>query len=95
MIKIWGKLIKNHKIIKDAVLEYKESGSRSEMVKLSLNDFALELDIARPIWLPKNEKDLSQFIVTTFFADQFLEGVDFDSFVIEIISQDKKKQKTN
>lgn len=92
MLKIWGKLMKNHLIQRDAVLEYDSAKSRAEVVRQSLNDFAIELDIARPIWLPKNEKELSNFIVTTFYPDQFMEAVDFDCLVIEIIGEKKKNR---
>lgn len=92
MLKIWGKLMKNHLILRDAVLEYESAKNRAEVVKESLSDFAIALDIARPIWLPKNDKELSKFIVTTFYPDQFMESIDFDCLVIEIIGDEKKRR---
>ncbi|RRD93686.1 hypothetical protein EII17_11680 [Clostridiales bacterium COT073_COT-073] len=92
MLKIWGKLMKNHLILRDAVLEYESAKNRAGVVKESLSDFAIALDIARPIWLPKNDKELSKFIVTTFYPDQFMESVDFDCLVIEIIGDEKKRR---
>ena len=94
MLKIWGKLMKHHLIVRDAVLEYDSEKSRAEVVKESLTDFAIALDIARPVWLPKNEKELSRFIVTTFYPDQFMEAVEFDCLVMEIISEEKKAPKS-
>lgn len=91
MIKIWGKLMKSHRIEKDMVLEYVPQKNRAETVRLSLNEFSIGLDIARPIWLPKNEKDLLQFVVTRFYKDQFMEGIDFDYLEVEIIGEEKKK----
>lgn len=95
MLKIWGKLIKNHLIVQDMVLECPEKKSRAETVRPALSEFAIGLDIARPIWLPKNEKDLQQFVVTRFYPDQFMESIDFDCFEIEIISDDKKNPHSN
>lgn len=92
MLKIWGKLMKNHLILRDAVLEYESAKNRAGVIKESLSDFAIALDIARPIWLPKNDKELSKFIVTTFYPDQFMESIDFDCLVIEIIGDEKKRR---
>ena len=91
MLKLWGKLIKNHKIIRDVVLETALTDDSAQTVRAALNDFAPALDIARPIWLPKNEADLTRFIVSRFYPDQFMESVDFDWLEIEIIGDDRKK----
>lgn len=92
MLRIWATLMKNQKIIQDMVLEYPQTDDRMEIIKQSLNDFALAFDISRPIWLPKNESDLQRFPVTRFFPDQFIDSVSFDCMVLEIIGEEKKKK---
>ncbi len=92
MLKLWGKLIKNHKILQEVVLDQPLENDSAQTVKTALNEFAIALDVGRPIWLPKNEKELRQFILTRFYPDQFLESIDFDYLEIEIISDDRKKQ---
>lgn len=92
MLKLWGKLIKHHKILREAVLDTELTGDTAQTVRSALNDFAPALDIARPIWLPKNETDLTKFIVTRFYPDQFMESIDFDWLEIEIIGDDRRKK---
>ena len=92
MLKLWGKLIKHHKIVRDVVLDRALITDSAQTVRAALNDFAPALDIARPIWLPKNETDLTKFIITRFYPDQFMESVDFDWLEIEIIGDDRKQK---
>lgn len=92
MLKLWGKLIKQHKIVRDVVLDMALITDSAQTVRAALDDFAPALDIARPIWLPKNETDLTKFIITRFYPDQFMESVDFDWLEIEIIGDDRKQK---
>lgn len=92
MLKLWGKLIKHHKIVRDVVLDMTLITDSAQTVRAALDDFAPALDIARPIWLPKNETDLTKFIITRFYPDQFMESVDFDWLEIEIIGDDRKQK---
>ena len=92
MLKLWGKLIKHHKIVRDVVLDRALITDSAQTVRAALDDFAPALDIARPIWLPKNETDLTKFIITRFYPDQFMESVDFDWLEIEIIGDDRKQK---
>ena len=92
MLKLWGKLIKHHKIVRDVVLDMALITDSAQTVRAALDDFAPALDIARPIWLPKNETDLTKFIITRFYPDQFMENVDFDWLEIEIIGDDRKQK---
>ena len=92
MLKLWGKLIKQHKIVRDVVLDMTLITDSAQTVRAALDDFAPALDIARPIWLPKNETDLTKFIITRFYPDQFMENVDFDWLEIEIIGDDRKQK---
>lgn len=92
MLKLWGKLIKHHKIVRDVVLDMTLITDSAQTVRAALDDFAPALDIARPIWLPKNETDLTKFIITRFYPDQFMENVDFDWLEIEIIGDDRKQK---
>lgn len=89
MFRLWGKIIKNNKFIHDQVIEFTDSKqSKAEMIDESLNQLAIAFDIQKPMWFDKNTKELSDFSVTRFLPDQFIESVDFDFFEIEIIEQD-------
>ena len=76
--------MQRHRIVKDMVIECEKTDNRADSVRAALTEIAMHFDVARPIWLPKNEADLQQFVSTQFFLDQFMESVDFDSLVIEV-----------
>ena len=44
-----------------------------------------KLDIARPIWLDKHEKEVARFGRTAFTQEHFLEPIAFDKFEIEFL----------
>ncbi|MDO4564136.1 MAG: hypothetical protein Q4C04_00790 [Clostridia bacterium] len=49
------------------------------------------LDLARPVMLSNHIRDLNRFARTVFRSADFMEGIDFDQFVIEIFPEEKKK----
>jgi len=54
-----------------------------------------KLDISRPLWLDKNQREWDEFGQTRFFPDDFMDSVDFDRLEIEFIDPDAKKKKSN
>ncbi len=83
MVKIWGKIIKNNRIIKDEVAICYEDVSYQQALKLCINEICDKLDIPKPYWLPVNLKRYNQFNKTFFNEDNFIEEIDFDRFAIE------------
>ena len=59
-----------------------------------LEEACRKLDIARPIWLDKHEREWEEFGQTRFLPDDFLESVDFQRMEIEFIDTDAKKKKS-
>ena len=53
-----------------------------------------KLDISRPIWLDKHQREWDEFGLTRFLPDDFLESVDFQRMEIEFIDPDAKKRKS-
>ena len=51
-----------------------------------------KLDISRPIWLDKNQREWDEFGQTHFLPDAFLESVPFDRLEIEYIDPDAPKR---
>lgn len=80
MVKIWGKLLSNGRIIKSSTIEVDEkSTSFFEMLK----NLAQKLNIPTPILLDKHVYDFNLFNVCTFKPDDFVESVVFDKFILE------------
>ena len=46
-----------------------------------------DADIAVPLWLTKNSRELGRFGKTVFMREQFVEAVPFDKFEIRILER--------
>mgnify|MGYP000865068771 FL=1 len=89
MIKIWGKLIKDNKIIKDEVAASDIEGNYQENLKACIIELCNKFDIPKPYWLPTNIEEFNKRTKTTFNEDNFVEELDFDRFIIEELDLDK------
>lgn len=83
-MRVWGKL--------------KVEDSIREEVTLAADDFESSLilvcehfDLTKPIILQKHISEIKQFNRTVFYADDFIEAVDFDTLEIEIIVIKKER----
>lgn len=83
MIKIWGKILKNNKIIKDAVAISNVEGSYQEKLKECMTELCIKFDIQKPYWLPTNMEEYNKRNRTIFNYHNFIEEIDFDKFVIQ------------
>jgi len=83
MLKIWGKIIKNNKIIKDEVAVSDIGGTYQENLKQCINELCYKFDISKPYWLPTNLDEYNKRNKTSFTKDNFIEQIDFDKFTIE------------
>ena len=82
MIKIWGKIITNEKVIKSKTISVDPSAiTFFEMLK----DVCTNLNIPTPVLLEKHVYDFNLFRMCTFKPDDFIEEVMFDKFVLEVI----------
>ncbi|WP_027623825.1 hypothetical protein [Clostridium lundense] len=83
MIKIWGKLINNNKIIKDEVAISDIDGDYQENLKICITELCNRFDIPKPYWLPSNMDEFNKRGKTSFDEDNFIEELNFDKFTIE------------
>lgn len=91
MIKIWGKLVKNSKIIKDEVVTSDLASSYQDNLKACITELCEKFDISKPYWLPTNLDEYNKRSKTSFTAHNFMEDIDFDKFMIAEIEEEKKK----
>lgn len=82
MIRIWAKIIKEEKILKDLIFE-EEKDFNIQHFPLYLMDICDRLDIEMPVLLSKHVKNYYLFNMTSFSKNDFLNMPDFDSLVIE------------
>ena len=83
MVKIWGKLLSNEKVIKsNTIVVDEKTTSFFDMLK----DLCQSLNIPTPVLLDKHVYDFNLFNICTFKADDFIETVVFERLVLEHIA---------
>ncbi len=88
MFRMWGKIWKNNRMMKDTVICLTDySMSRTAMVFQALDDICYEFDLSKPIWLDANISEFQRVAKTRFTQDSFIEAIDFDSLEIQIIEE--------
>ena len=83
MIKIWGKVIVKEKIAKSKTVLVDET--KTTFFDM-LRDVCEKLNISTPVLLDKHVYDFNLFHVTIFKPDDFIDSVNFDSFVLQLVS---------
>ena len=58
----------------------------------ALEEACHKLDVARPMVLPRHERDWDQFSQARFLKEHFIEDTAFDRMEVEFIDPDKKKK---
>ena len=85
--KLWIRLMKKHRVERDALTPCTRDDPRA-----ALREALPKLDISQPMWLPKHLKDWSEYALTRFKPEDFVDSVWFDSMEISyIFSEDEKK----
>lgn len=89
MFRVWGKQIKDNHLIKDTVVCIDDiTMNRTKKVYKALNDMCYEFDLAKPIWLKKNQDDFIKHARTRFTKDSFIEDIEFDYLDFQVIEED-------
>ncbi len=90
-MKIWAKVMRNDKILRDVIYERDLALSSGNFQKM-LQEIAYKVDIATPITLPSHYKHFEKFNRVKYLPRDFIEEVDFTSFVVErVVEKDKTK----
>jgi hypothetical protein len=93
-MRIWTKLIKNDKIIKDNVFLLPKNYNVNKL-QLYLSEICNELDVEMPVLLKKHYEHLFYFKSTTFRVDDFIDTPKFDKMVCELVLSDEEKKSKN
>ena len=84
MFRIWGKIIKDGKIVKQVTYERVDKFAYSSFFNY-LADICEELDIATPVLLKTHIFNYAKFNQVRFLPRDFVEEVDFDFLLLENI----------
>ena len=88
MFRIWGKLIKDNRLLQDAVIINESSETRTTKVLSALDALCLQLDLGVPIWLDVNIREFQKHAKTRFTQDSFMEPIRFDFLEFHVIEED-------
>lgn len=89
-MRIWAATRDMDKIIKEVVMDFPAAHSEGEWNAV-LGDICHELDLSRPVLLKKHLNELNTFRHTTFLPADFMEGVNFSKFTLQLFPEKKKK----
>ena len=92
MLRIWGKLWKNGRIVQNITVENEETGDEKERFINCLDDILHQMDLPRPIWLPQNTREMVRFRRTEFRQEHFVEHFPYKKLEIEILETDEDEK---
>lgn len=82
MIRIWAKVMKNDKILKQYVFEKTETMDYSMFFDY-VREICETLDIPTPVIIKTHLFNYAKYNVLRFKQDDFVERIDFDKLVLE------------
>lgn len=83
MLRIWGKIMKNGKILRDIIVTSNVDGTYQDNLKSCITEVCDKLDIEKPYWLPVNLKEFNDRGKVNFDSNNFIQQIEFDRLVIE------------
>lgn len=84
---MWGKLVKDSKIIKSETIARPEDDTRTHKIFNSLEELCKIWDLSSPIWLESNINEFKKLGKTRFYKDGFIDETDFDFMEIQILEE--------
>ena len=88
MFRLWGKLWKDSRMIRDTVISLPPVDTRTHRIFQALEEICLEFDLGKPIWLDSNIREFQKHSSTKFRQDNFIEEIDFDFLELHVIEED-------
>jgi hypothetical protein len=92
-MRLWVIMKKNHKISEQLTVEL-ESPGLSDVI-FALDGALKTMDVARPLILPKHEREIEEYGKTWFRDSDFMEKVRFDRLELEVLYDDDRKKRSN
>ena len=88
MFRIWAKLVKDTRFLKDTVISNSDySQSRTTMIFSALEEICYQFDLGKPIWLDATVSEFKKPSKARFTQDNFIEHIDFDFLEIQVIEE--------
>lgn len=89
MFKLWAKIFKDNRMLRDMVVENTSAElNRTKKVFEAIDDICYEFDLSKPIWLDHNIEEFKRIDKTRFTSDNFIDSINFDFLEIHVIEED-------
>ena len=89
MFRVWGRTFKSNKMLQSTTIELViPDETRTHKVFMALEKICEEFDLSNPIWLDSNINEFKRIARTRFYADSFVESIDFDYLDFYVIEED-------
>ena len=82
MIRIWAKVMKKDKILKQYMFESTKNMDYSEFFDI-LREICENLDVPTPVLIKTHLFNYAKYNVLRFKKDDFVEHIDFDKLILE------------
>ena len=87
MFRLWGKIFKDNRMVRDTVICIEEEDTRTHKIFRALDEICYEFDLSKPIWLNHTISEFQRHYKSRFFQDNFVDSSDFDYLEIHIIEE--------
>jgi hypothetical protein len=89
MFRLWAKIFKENRMIKDMVVcNDNNSLRRTQKIFMAVEEVCHAYDLSKPIWLDSTAADFKKHDKTRFTKDNFMEPIEFDYLEIHVIEED-------
>ena len=87
MFRLWGKIFKENRMVRDTVVCIEEEDTRTHKIFRALEEICYEFDLSKPIWLNHTISEFQRYDKARFYQDNFVDAIDFDYLEIHIIEE--------
>ena len=88
MFRLWAKIMKENRLLKDTVICDDSNDNRTHKVFHALDEIVYQFDLGKPIWLDATVNEFKKHDKARFYQDNFIETIDFDFLEIHVIEED-------
>lgn len=88
MFRLWAKIFKDNRMLKDTVICDDSPDTRTHKVFRGLEEVCCRFDLGQPMWLDATVKEFKRHSKARFAQDNFIESIDFDYLEIHVIEED-------
>jgi hypothetical protein len=88
MFRLWAKIFKDNRMLKDTVICDSSEDTRTHKVFHAIDEACYQFDLSKPIWLDSTIAEFKRHDKARFTSDNFIEAIEFDYLEIHVIEED-------